>query len=214
VLNLCRSGEAPSRNHSVTDLLHLAVDGLVDHALFTLDPQGVITFWNVRAEHLFGWTSEQAVRAHVASLLGSGGADGIGMADLEEAKRRGSVTATRQLKHQNGNPREARTTILALRSEAGVLGYGVTAHLTAMAERPFDVRDVEDRIDHTSSSDTRRQLSESKTLLAAEIADRRQAEVSRARLLRRLVVAQEDERRRLAQDLHDGLGQRLISVNG
>src|SRR4029453_3141784 len=35
---------------------------------------------------------------------------------------------------------------------------------------------------------------------------------ARARLLRRLVVAQEDERRRLARDLHDGLGQRLTAL--
>ena len=66
--------------------------------------------------------------------------------------------------------------------------------------------------DTASTAETRRQLSESRTLLAAEIADRTQAETSRARLLRRLVVAQEDERRRLAQDLHDGLGQRLTAL--
>ena len=66
--------------------------------------------------------------------------------------------------------------------------------------------------DTASTAEIRRQLSESRALLAAEIADRRQAEASRERLLRRLVVAQEDERRRLAQDLHDGLGQRLTAL--
>ena len=66
--------------------------------------------------------------------------------------------------------------------------------------------------DPAATAETHRQLSESRALLAAEIADRTQAETSRARLLRRLVVAQEDERRRLAQDLHDGLGQRLTAL--
>jgi signal transduction histidine kinase len=195
------------------DVLRLAVEGLTEHAVVTLNPQGLISFWNVGAEHLFGWRSEQAVRVHVSSLLGPGGRDaGIGTTDLEEARRRGPVTGTRRLNHQDGSTRDALTTILALHAETGVLGYGVAAHLTTIAPLPVDPRVVENSVDDTSPSETRRQLSESKTLLAAEIADRTQAEASRARLLRRLVVAQEDERRRLAQDLHDGLGQRLTAL--
>ena len=196
------------------DVLRLTVERLIDHAFVTLDPQGVITFWNVGAEHLLGWTSEQAVRVHVSSLLGSGGPDaGIGTTDLEEATRQGSVTATRRVKHQDGSTRDVRTTIVALRNTAGVLGYGVAAHLSSVAPLPTDPDFAQHAVaDTASTSETRRQLSESRTLLAAEIADRTQAETSRARLLRRLVVAQEDERRRLAQDLHDGLGQRLTAL--
>jgi PAS domain S-box-containing protein len=188
--------------------------GSPDQAFAALDPQGVVTFWNVGAEHLFGWQSEQAMRVHVSSLLGSGGEEaGIGTTDLEEATWHGSVTALRRLNHHDGSTRTVRTTIVALRNTTGVLGFGVLAHLpddpppaAAPALARHAVRDT------PSTSETRRQLSESRTLLAAEIADRTQAETSRARLLRRLVVAQEDERRRLAQELHDGLGQRLTAL--
>jgi signal transduction histidine kinase len=62
------------------------------------------------------------------------------------------------------------------------------------------------------SDDSRRELSESKALLAAEIVDRNQAEAARIRLLRRLVMVQEQERRRIARDLHDDLGQRLTAL--
>ena len=151
---------------------------------------------------------------HVSSLLGPGGRDaGIGATDLEEAQRQGSVTATRRMNHQDGSTRDVRTTILALRNTNGCAGVrcgGAIAGGTAspptsgLADTP--------PTDTASTAETRRQLSESRTLLAAEIADRTQAETSRARLLRRLVVAQEDERRRLAQDLHDGLGQRLTAL--
>src|SRR5688572_21539337 len=60
--------------------------------------------------------------------------------------------------------------------------------------------------------DADRQLAESKALLATEIADRTLAEAGRIRLLRRLVVVQEEERRRIARDLHDDLGQRLTAL--
>ncbi len=72
------------------DVLRLVVEDLPDHAVVTLDPHGVVTFWNAGAEHLFGWSSEQAMRVHVSSLLGPGGQDaGIGTTELEAAKRQG-----------------------------------------------------------------------------------------------------------------------------
>ena len=219
------SGATFDRDHAVAeqaretnrtlsdDVLRLVVESLSDHAVVTLDAHGVITFWNAGAEHLFGWRREQALRVHVSSLLGPGGQDaGIATTDLEAAKRQGSITATRRLNHHDGSIRDVKITILALRDATEVLAYGVAAH-RSVAPLPADPGLVEhSTVDTASTAETRRQLSESKALLAAEIADRTQAEASRARLLRRLVVAQEDERRRLAQDLHDGLGQRLTAL--
>jgi len=226
-LNLCHSSaggvvsdsdhivreQAPEtrRNQSPEEILLLVVDRLPDHAFFTLDPQGAITSWNLGAEQLLGWTRGQALGAQVSLILGADRPGGIGTSDLEEAERHGCVTGARQLNHRDGSTRDAGTTILAIRDATGMLGYGVTAHpLSAAPPVPGFHLDAHD--EDPASAETQRQLAESRTLLAAEIADRTQAETARARLLRRLVIAQEDERRRLARDLHDGLGQHLTAL--
>lgn len=48
--------------------------------------------------------------------------------------------------------------------------------------------------------------------LVRDVTDRRQAEAARDDLLRRLVTAQEDERRRVARELHDTVGQLLSAL--
>ena len=56
------------------------------------------------------------------------------------------------------------------------------------------------------------QLSAINVALVAEIAERKRAEAERTQILQRLMTAQEDERRRIARELHDQFGQQLSAL--
>ena len=56
------------------------------------------------------------------------------------------------------------------------------------------------------------ELAHANGALTAEIARREQAEADRRDLQRRLTTAQEDERRRIARELHDQMGQHLTAL--
>jgi signal transduction histidine kinase len=72
-------------------------------------------------------------------------------------------------------------------------------------QRAYD--DLERRVEERTV-----ELSRVNQVLRAEVIEHKESETARANLMRRLVTAQEEERRRISRELHDQMGQHLAAL--
>ena len=178
--------------------LRLLIDSATDYAIFTMDAQGRIDSWNAGAKRMWGYATEAIVGRSFAELFtAEDRASGIPAAELELARRDGRCRDERYHRREDG------TTFLA---------SGVTTRLGSDATFGFAkiARDL------TATQESKAALARAHDNLEQHVIERTgelQSEQERVRrLLGTLVTAQEDQRSRIARDLHDQLGQQLTAL--
>jgi PAS domain S-box-containing protein len=190
------TGESP-------DIFRVLVESVRDYAIFVLDPEGRILTWNLGAQALKGYAKEEIIGKHFSKFYPPEAvASGWPERELELAEKEGRFADEGWRVKKDGTTFWASVIITALRSPSGVLtGFAkVTQDLTARRQTEEQLQTLNGELrNKVSELDEAKRIVELRTLELQKLS----AEVLRV---------QDEERRRIARELHDDLGQKLVSA--
>jgi PAS domain S-box-containing protein len=184
-----------------------------DDAIVSKTLEGVITSWNAGAERLFGYAAEEAIGRHISIIIPVDRRD-------EETTILARLSRGERIEHfdtirvrKDGSKLEISLTISPLRDASGkIIGASKIARDISGRKRvERELHESEQRFRALADAlDTQVQF-------RTQELQRRNAEIlqqsDRLRdLSTRLMRAQDEERRRIALELHDSVGQNLAAL--
>jgi len=194
--------------------LRLMMESVEDYAIMMLDARGNIEMWNSGAERVFGYTAEEVVGQHGAIIFTpEDRRREMPLKEMEKARETGRAADERWHLRKDGSRFYVSGVLTALHDlEGAVIGYvKIARDLTQQRQMEEELRRANDELESRVRERTF-ELAKVNESLRDEITERIQTEKDRVRLLRRIVRAQEDERRRIARDIHDQVGQQMTAL--
>ncbi|HYP26358.1 MAG TPA: PAS domain-containing sensor histidine kinase, partial [Blastocatellia bacterium] len=188
------------------------VESIDDYAIMTLDEQGLIASWNPGAEKIFGYTESEAVgQPGAITFTPEDRAAGVPEQERQKALTEGRAEDERWHIRKDGSLFYASGVMNALRDVDVIGSVKILRDLTARKQMEEELRRSRDELEARVKERTH-EIELSYEALANEISERRASNNQVKELLRRVVNTQELERRRIARDLHDQLGQQLTAL--
>jgi PAS domain S-box-containing protein len=195
-----------------TGLLAAIVDSS-DDAIISKSLDGVISSWNKGAERMFGYTADEAIGRHITLIIPPDRRqEEVNI--LERLKRGERIDHFETVRvRKDGTLLDISLTISPVRDGAGrVIGASKVARdITEQKRGEHALRESKERLRSLADG------LEAQVRLRTRELERRNAEVlDQSEQLRdlsnRLLRSQDDERRRIARELHDSAGQILTAL--
>ncbi|CAN7182278.1 PAS domain S-box protein [Phenylobacterium sp. LjRoot225] len=137
------------------------VAGVVDYALVMLDPNGVVTHWNLGAQHIKGYTADEIIGQHVSVFYTEGDrAAGAPMKALQAAIEHGRYEAEGWRRRKDGSLFWANVVLDAIRDPKGdLVGFAkVTRDVTERRQAQIELQTAHDRLAQTQKMEAIGQL--------------------------------------------------------
>jgi PAS domain S-box-containing protein len=185
-----KATEAETALHQSEERFRLLVDGVQDYAIYSMDPNGVVTSWNVGARRIKGYTAEEIIGQNFSRFYTPEDVKrGLPGHVLQTAREEGHYQGEGWRLRKDGSRFWSNVVVTPLRDKTGnIIGFSkITRDMT---ERKMLMDSIQQHADELE-----------------------RAQQSLRRLSGQLLQVQDDERRRLARELHDGAGQILAALN-
>jgi len=127
----------------------MLVSGVVDYALYMLDPNGIVTSWNAGAEHIKGYTADEVIGQHFSRFYTDADrAAGAPMRALQTAAEVGRYEAEGWRVRKDGGLLWASVVLDAIRDETGrLVGYAkITRDITDKRNAQLELQRAHDQL--------------------------------------------------------------------
>jgi PAS domain S-box-containing protein len=172
---------------------------IVKAAIIITDGAGVITYWNPFAEELYGWASKEVIGRNIMEITVSNESEQEAKKHMAAVNAGKSWSGEFEVRCKEGGFLTALVTLSPVIDEGGsTIGIvGVSQDLSGRKQAEEDLRNAH--------AEMERRVQERTTELAL-------MNESLQTLSGQLIRAQDEERRRIARELHDSTGQVLSAL--
>jgi PAS domain S-box-containing protein len=126
----------------------LLVQGVVDYAIYMLDPTGIVASWNAGAERIKGYSANEIIGRHFSVFyLPEDREAGMPAQSLETARRTGKSEAEGWRLRKDGSKFLASVVIDAIYEDGNLIGFAkITRDITERRKAEFALNDSESQL--------------------------------------------------------------------